>query len=116
MDKKYTFWEWLFITVIGCSTTLVAVLFMIPIGLIFAWIRVKMWDWFIVPYFHAPHISVWLMFAIGCLLATNHGSSYPPLKEEFYSTGKASRALAPFAGHLLGFFLAYVLHVTVLKG
>jgi len=96
-------------------TSLVFVLFL-PLYLFAAWMRVKMWDWFMVPYFHAPHVSVWLMFAIGLFVSLFQNSAHPELKKEFYKASEAARIWGPIVVQLITFGLAYLIHIWILKG
>jgi hypothetical protein len=61
--------------VIAVSYFAFLVLCTIPLALIGAWARMKMWDWFIVPYFHLPHVSLWLMYALGLFVGMWHTSA-----------------------------------------
>lgn len=38
-----------------------------PLALMCAWARVKLWDWFAVPYLHVPHVSIWVMYGLGLI-------------------------------------------------
>lgn len=112
---EYTAGEWLALMVIAPVLSSVVVIALIPLMLLTAWMRVKMWDWFAVPYLHLPHVSVWLMLAIGIFLST-FNTDAPALKDEYY----ASKAGARFIGQLLitsiGFGLAWAIHAWILTG
>ena len=92
-----------------------AVVAMIPLALLVAWMRMKIWDWFMVPYFHLPHISVLLMYAIGLFIASFRAGTRS-LKNEYYATGFFSNLCGEFAVTWVGFGIAYALHVWWLKG
>jgi hypothetical protein len=49
--------------VIGASIAL------LPLNLLYSWIACKFWEWFAVPYFHAPHVGVWLMCMAGWFIS-----------------------------------------------
>ena len=87
----------------------------IPLGILAAWMRVKMWDWFMVPYFHLPHIGVPLMYAIGLFIVSFRAGTRS-LKNEYYATGFFSNGCSEFVVSWVGFGIAYALHVWWLKG
>lgn len=40
----------------------------LPVFYFCGWCDAHLWNWFLVPYFHAPHISIWLAVALGLLI------------------------------------------------
>lgn len=60
----------------GCSMSIgvatigfiIVVLLLIPILLWYAFVASIMWGWFIVPFFNAPPLSIWQMFAVALTL------------------------------------------------
>lgn len=42
----------------------IVLLLYIPIGLYLAFIASVLWDWFLVPFFNLPSLSVWQMFGV----------------------------------------------------
>lgn len=42
----------------------------IGVSILFAWIRATIWNWFAVPYLRLPHLSVWVMLALGAFTST----------------------------------------------
>lgn len=60
-DEKYSLPE-AGLMLAGVPVAFVVVVFLIglPLGLLSAWIRATIWNWFAVPYLHLPHISVWV--------------------------------------------------------
>lgn len=95
----------------------VVVIFLIgvPIGLLSAWIRSTIWNWFAVPYLHLPHIGVWLMFVIG-LFAAMFMPTFPSLKKEVKENDTWKETIYLWAGDFLSFFLAWIIHIWILKG
>jgi len=114
-DKKsYTAGEWLTLMAVTPMVSALIMLISLPLGLITAWVRVVLWGWFIIPYFHLPHLSVWQMFAIGIFLSSFHTTQ--ELKPEFYPTGVWARIGLYYAGQFLSLGVGYLIHITVLKG
>jgi len=116
MATKMTFGEWVTVVLFGGTVAIVMFILFIPLGLISAWMRVKMWDWFAVPYFHLPHISVWLMFVVGMFISTFLVGQTPTLKKEFYDAGPVARVIVPIGVQWMAFFTAYLIHIWILKG
>ena len=77
MTTKMTFGEWVGVVLLGGTAAVLMFVLFLPLGLISAWMSVKMWDWFAVPYFHLPHISVWLMFVVGMFISTLLSAKLP---------------------------------------
>jgi hypothetical protein len=113
---KMTFGEWCGAVLIGGTAGIVIYVVFLPLGLLMAWMRVKMWDWFIVPYFHLPHVSVWLMYGIVILFTSIAYNPNPELKNDLYKASQAARIAMPFAVQFMGFLVAYLIHVWALKG
>ena len=115
MSKQYTAAEWVAVMVAAPMASALVVIGLIPLMLLVAWMRVKMWEWFAVPYFHLPRVSVWLMLAVGLFMSTFQ-PSFPTLKEDHY----AANAIVRFANSALIaltlFSLAWAIHNWVLTG
>jgi hypothetical protein len=116
MATKLTFGEWCAALFIGGAAGAVIYILLLPIGLFMAWMRVEMWNWFVVPYFHAPHISVWLMFALGILITSVTYNGNPELKDDHYKASMGARLAVPFIVQMTSFCVAYLIHIWVLKG
>jgi hypothetical protein len=56
---------------------LFALMFIVVGTIINGIVLVSMWDWFIVPVFHLPHLLVTQAIGIGCIISylTNHASN-----------------------------------------
>jgi hypothetical protein len=116
MATKMTFGEWCAAILLGGTAGILIYLLFLPLGLLMAWMRVKMWDWFMVPYFHLPHISVWLMFALVIFVTSITYNANPDLKDDHYKASAGTRIFMPFAVQALGFLIAYLIHLWILKG
>ena len=96
--------------VIGVSFFAFIIICTIPLALIGAWARMKMWDWFIVPYFHLPHVSLWLMYALGLFVSMWRASS----DTESDDNKKKKNAFATIAMwnliQLITVLLGYIVH------
>lgn len=79
----------------------------IPVlSFIYAFVQVKLYDWFVIPIFHTPAISVGWMYGLTLLLSTfRHYCSEPKETKPNYGT-----FLVPF----ISFGIGYVLHTWVL--
>ena len=99
--------------VIGVSFFAFMVVCTIPLALIGAWARMKMWDWFIVPYFHLPHVSLWLMYALGLFA----GMWRAPSSAEAESEKKKNAFVTVAAWNLMqlvAVLLGYIVHRWIL--
>lgn len=114
-ELLYTAGEWILIMIITPLMTGLLVIAFLPFALLSAWMRVKIWEWFAVPYFHAPHISVWLMLIVG-MFVSMFQTSQPQLKEEFYDSKLTARMIGALAAQLGAFAVAWMIHVWILKG
>ena len=113
-ETKLTFGEWVLVSVGGGFVAVAIYVLFLPLGLLIAWMRVKMWEWFVVPYFHAPHVSVWLMFALGLSWASVQ-VRVDALKKEFYDSSPLERAAGPFVMNAVAFLIAYLVHIWALR-
>lgn len=114
--KQYSLVELLTITVATPVIFGLITLVGIPIGLLVAWMRELVWNWFMPAYLHLPHIGLWLMFAVG-LLWSMFWYSEPRLKEEHYRDRALDRYLiTPLCTNGLLLFVAWLLHLFILKG
>jgi len=91
------------------------VLALVPLQLAVAWIRSQVWAWFFVPYFHAPQIGVWLMFAVGSFIGLFR-SSPRSLKDEHYKHSYAFELFSQIVAEICIFGVLYGVHLWVLKG
>ena len=41
----------------------------LPLTMLYTWIRLQLWGWFAVPYLHLPTIPFWAMYGLGLILA-----------------------------------------------
>lgn len=102
--------------VAGLPTLLAVIIIgLLPLALLAAWMRVRMWNWFIVPYFHLPRIGVLLMYVIGLFLSTFRGGTRS-LKDEYYANTFLSNWFSEFCVAWVVFGMAYVVHLYWLKG
>jgi hypothetical protein len=116
-DKKtqMTFGEWTAAVLLGGSAGILIYILFVPLGLFYAWMRVKMWDWFVVPYFQLPHISVWLMYALGLLIYMLKPDNTQQFKDEYYKASETSRIFVPMLVQLFSFLVAWIIHTWILK-
>jgi len=87
----------------------------LPFSLIGAWARVKMWDWFVVPYLHLPHISIWVMYGLTLLIGSFSDSPSEKQsneKKKFFAMYVP--VLARTAMNLIALLLAYFVHTYIL--
>jgi len=113
--KKYTLAECL--SIFTFSTLIVAayiVLVGVPMMLLTAWMRNTMWEWFAVPYFHAPHVGVLAFVAVG-LFTGMFSLPSSSLKAGMYEHGITYRALEPMVLVSVLFFFAWILHTWFLR-
>jgi hypothetical protein len=111
-----TFGEWSAAVLIGGTAGIFIYILFLPLALLTAWMRVKMWDWFVVPYFHLPHIAVWVMFGLGIFISSIFYNYNPELKDDHYKASIGLRIATPIAMQWLGFLIAYLIHIWILKG
>lgn len=44
---------------------------LIPLGLfLWTYVQVRLWDWFVVPYLHLPHLTFWVMYGLNLFIST----------------------------------------------
>ena len=111
-NEKYTLGEAFLVILVAAMMVAVAFLLMLPIGLLLAWVRVKLWVWFVVPYFHLPVISFWEMYALSILIGTFVNYSKPTAKEE-PKPGFRENAVSMctnVGGWLLALGIGYLIH------
>lgn len=85
----------------------------VPIGLLNAWIRELVWNWF-APYIGLPQVSLWVMFALGLIWAL-FVPTFPSLKKDHYEGGWANRIFNSILGNVLTLLVASVVHHWILK-
>lgn len=73
----------------------------------YAWVEVKLWDWFAVPYLHLPHVSIWTMVGLSFLygLFLPVPSTPKEVKNEWYVS---------FLKPLTALAAGYIIHTWVL--
>lgn len=112
-EKKFSFTEALFVLPGSVIAFLGVYIIFLPIGLLVAYIRTKLWDWFVVPYFHLPHVSVWVMFGISILLATfnyvDNNKKNEDNKQNFIN------ALLWYVLQLVALGIGYVIHHWIVR-
>lgn len=87
---------------------------MLPLGLLNAWIAYKLWNWFAVPYFHAPHIGVWLMLVTIWFFGLWRSSQASVKKE--YRDGYGMYFASEWTSKFLTLLFAWFVHLYVLRG
>ena|ERR1700677_737200 len=113
-DKKYTFWEAVFILPLSAVFIAFIMVATLPFSMLTAWARVKLWNWFVVPYLHLPPIPFWAMFALGIFAATFRGTK---LKESDYKPeikDYVTWFAADVIGSLLAVFVGWVIRTHLL--
>ena len=80
-DTKYTPVEGFFVTILG-STLGALVLAIVavatfPLAMLTAWIRWRLWGWFVVPYLHLPMVPYWAILGLGLLIGTFSSMTQP---------------------------------------
>jgi len=116
IEKKYTLLESFLIFVFGGVAVGVIVPFMVvvtfPLTMLSAWIRLTLWNWFAVPYLHAPAVPYWAVVGLGVLVNTFSQSSspngYKPKASETFSM-----ILMPVVVQLIGLGIAYIIHTHI---
>ena len=115
-DKaKYSLGEAILLLFVGGAFVPLVVIGMLPFDLFLAWMRVTVWRWFFVPYFHAPQISVWMMLVIMLFWAMFRKSSRD-MKADHYKNSFWTDWAWSVAGETMIFGLLYCIHLWILKG
>ena len=114
-ETKLTFGEWLLTIAIAAPVLLFIMLLAIPIGLFTTWARLKLWEWFAVPYLHLPDLSFWTMYGLTVLIGTFYYakvkvSDYTPTWKDNLTTLGAN-----VGGWFLSLGIGYVVHTYILK-
>jgi hypothetical protein len=85
----------------------------IPLTLMVAYIRTRMWNWFLVPYLDAPTMSVLPMAGIGIFIGMFRRSTSdtppPPIRD------RVVNFIAELLGGWLSYWVAYLLHSYLTK-
>lgn len=80
----------------------------LPFSLWQAWVLVQLWSWFVVPYFHAPTISVWLV--MGLLLIYGSVTKTSEVKKEAPETNWTSTFIVFVFGPAFSLTIGYLIH------
>lgn len=86
----------------------------LPMMLFQAWMRNLVWEWFAVPYFHAPHVGVWMMLAFGVFIGLF--VQRDELKPEHYKRSFWGRVAFAYYADAIGLLFAYGVHHWILRG
>lgn len=85
----------------------------LPLALLSAWIRTRIWNWFLVPYFEAPTVSVLAMLGlgmfVGCFTATKFSKKPLPI------ITRISHLVIEIVGALCAYWGAYLLHLYLTR-
>ena len=115
-EEKYTLVESFFIILFGGvfgagAIALIAVI-MFPFLLLSAWIRWLLWQWFAVPYLHAPMLSYWavvgLCLFINSFAHTDQPNGYKPTKADMFG-----RIFGAIAVEFIALGIGYIIHIHI---
>lgn len=113
--KKYTFVEKVLGIILGGFLGGAVILAFVPVDLALAWLRVQVWNWFLVPYLHAPVMNIWLMFAL-IFFVSMWRKSPRDLRKDLYEESLAHTFVWGILTDLIAFGICFCVHHWFLKG
>jgi hypothetical protein len=113
-EEKFTFMESLLVlpvTIIGIALVTIMIL---PLAMLYTWIRLQLWGWFAVTYLHLPMIPFWAMYGLGLILVAYHSgkvksSEYKPTTKDY-----AQIIFGEVGGMLMLWGIGYIVHTYLL--
>lgn len=88
-------------------TLLIGIPFLMLVALYYSWAAAIMWEWFVVPIFHAPHLNVWQVWGI-CLTLQLFGPKnrlQKPENEEVDWNGWVAVFVSPLLALAIGWWI-----------
>lgn len=113
--KKYSLVEKVLGTIVGAFLGGAVILAFVPFDLALAWLRAQVWNWFLVPYFHAPVMNTWLMFAL-IFFVQMWRKNPRDLKKGVYEESLRHSLVWGVIRDLLAFAICFCVHHWILKG
>lgn len=116
--QKYTLGEAAAVGVVASIVAPVVIaliaLLSTPFSLWRSWVFVQLWAWFVVPYFHLPPVSTWLVFGLFTLISLIR-ADYTVKKNPDETNWKSSLVLSTI-GPAISLFAGYLVHHYALHG